>query len=88
MHIRNTLIDAAAEGARWAALADNTPAAGVERTHQLVNVALGAGTHPTVEAQYVGDLAKVTVRADVPLFGLFGSFGRIEVSAHATREHL
>ncbi|MET0782884.1 MAG: TadE/TadG family type IV pilus assembly protein, partial [Leifsonia flava] len=36
LHVRNTVIDAAAEGARYAALADNTLADGEERTRMLI----------------------------------------------------
>ena len=41
LHIRNTVLDAAAEGARVAALADNGLADGVARTTDLISVALG-----------------------------------------------
>ena len=40
--IRNTVLDAAAEGARYAALADNGLDDGVQRTRDLITAALGA----------------------------------------------
>src|SRR5262245_27245939 len=43
LHVRNTVLDAAAEGARFGALADNGPREGVRRTDELITQALGAG---------------------------------------------
>ncbi len=40
LHVRNTLIDAAASGARYGTLADRTTADARERTTQLIGVAL------------------------------------------------
>lgn len=88
IHIRNTLLDAAAEGARWAALADNAPSAGVRRTQELIASALGEGYDAAVSARYVGDLAQVQVRAALPLIGTFGPPVGLEVVSHAAREKL
>ena len=41
--IRNTLVDAAAEGARFGSLADNSAADGVARAVDLITTALGPG---------------------------------------------
>src|SRR5690606_11792968 len=41
LHVRNTLIDAAAAGARYGTLADRSPEDGVERTRRIVSGALG-----------------------------------------------
>src|SRR6187402_2071550 len=43
LHIRNTVLDAASEGARFGALGDNTLADGVVRTQDLITTALGPG---------------------------------------------
>ena len=43
VHVRNTLVDCAAEGARYAALADRTPDDGVARTRALIDASLAAG---------------------------------------------
>lgn len=90
--IRNTVLDAAAEGARFAALADNGLADGVERTSQLVTVALGPGYATDVTAAYGSYLghpaAIVTVRAPLPLIGLIGIEHGLEVEGHAAVETL
>ena len=41
LHVRNTVLDAASEGARFAALADNAPADGVARCRTLIALAIG-----------------------------------------------
>lgn len=92
LHVRNTAHDAAAEGARFGALADNVPADGAARTAALIAEAIGphyaqdvsvsGGSwrgHPTVT---------VTVRTTLPLIGLVGIDGALEVSGHAPVETL
>ena len=90
--IRNTVQDAAAEGARFAALADNGLAEGIERTTELVTVALGPGYAGDVTASYGSYLghpaAIVTVRAPLPLVGLVGIDNGLEVDGHAAVETL
>jgi Flp pilus assembly protein TadG len=41
LHVRNTVLDAAAEGARYGALADNEPADALPRTVELISTAVG-----------------------------------------------
>lgn len=92
LHIRNTVLDAAAEGARFAALADNELADGVIRTRDLISVALGPDYASDVTAStgsYLGHpAAAVTVRAPLPLIGLIGIDGGLEVVGHAAIETL
>lgn len=92
LHIRNTVLDAAAEGARVAALADNGLADGVARTVDLISAALGrnyAGDVTAATGDYLGYPAvTVTVRAPLPLVGLIGFDGGLEVAGHATLETL
>jgi hypothetical protein len=92
LHIRNTLVDAAAEGARFAALADNGLDDGAARTHDLIATALGDGYARDVVAtlgSYRGHPASiVTVRAPLPLIGLVGIDGGLEVVGHAAIETL
>ena len=92
LHIRNTVIDAAAEGARYGALADNSLADGVARTQDLITAALGADYANHVTASYGSFLGRpatvVTVRTPLPLFGLVGMADSLEVSGHAARETL
>jgi Flp pilus assembly protein TadG len=89
--VRNTLVDAAAEGARFGALADNSPRDGVERAVDLISTALGDGYAGEVTAaagSYLGQPAiVVTVRAPLPLIGLIGP-SALEVSGHAAVETL
>ena len=43
LHVRNTVLDAAAEGARYAALAGSGEHAGVARTRDLIGAAISDG---------------------------------------------
>lgn len=90
--IRNTVVDAAAEGARFGALADNSLSDGVARATDLITVALGPGYANDVRAStgsYLGHPAViVTVRAPLPLIGLVGIDDGLEVSGHAAIETL
>jgi hypothetical protein len=90
--IRNTVLDAASEGARFAALADNGLADGVERARQLVTVALGPSYAQDVTAEYGSYLghpaAIVTIRTPLPLIELVGVDHGLEVEGHAAVETL
>lgn len=92
VHVRNTVQDAASEGARWAALADSSLEAGVSRTNELIHAALGDGLDADVSAQWQTwaghPAAVVTVTAPAPVIGLFGLGFTIEVAGHASREVL
>jgi Flp pilus assembly protein TadG len=87
LHIRNTLIDAAASGARYGTLADRNSEDARARTAQLIGVALNpdfAGDVTTSESTYQGiRTLKVTVRAPLPVIGLFGPRSLLEVTGHA-----
>lgn len=92
LHVRSTLIDAAAEGARHAALADSSLPAGVERTRELITTAVGERYAANVDAglSRVGEhpVVVVTVRAPLPLIGLIGLDNTVEVSGRAALEPL
>ena len=92
LHVRNTVLDAAAEGARFAALADNGPADGVARTEQLITEAIGADYASDVRVAtgtWMGHPAvTITVRTTLPVIGLIGVGGGLEVSGHAAVEQL
>ncbi|CAN5232822.1 hypothetical protein BH11ACT4_BH11ACT4_12000 [soil metagenome] len=92
LFIRNTVVDAAAEGARFGALADNSLADGVDRATDLITTALGPSYARDVTAgtgSYLGHPAViVTVRAPLPLIGLVGIDDGLEVSGHAAIETL
>jgi Flp pilus assembly protein TadG len=92
LHVRNTVLDAAAEGSRFAALADNGPADGVARTEQLITEAIGADYATDVRVstgQWMGHPAvTITVRTTLPVIGLIGVGGALEVAGHAAVEQL
>jgi len=92
LHIRNTVLDAASEGARFAALADNGLADGTERTRDLIATALGDDYARDIDASYGRFLDEratvITVRTPLPLIGLVGIDGGLEVSGHAAVEEL
>lgn len=89
LHVRNTLTDAAAAGARYGTLSDRSPADGVERTSALIGTALGpeyAVDIRTAEKTVNGArLLEITVRAPLPVIGLIGPGDGIEVTGHAAR---
>lgn len=90
LHVRATLVDCAAEGARYAAQAGHRPADGVERTRLLASQAVSSGYARDVTAvrTVVGgvDLVEVTVRAPFPVVGLVGPSGELVVRGHALVE--
>ena len=90
LHIRNTVLDAAAEGARYAALADSGLGQGAERSRDLITAALGPGYAADVTADYTAVAGQPGVRvrvvAPLPLFGLFGVADGLEVEGHAVVE--
>lgn len=90
--VRNTVLDAASEGARYATLIGNAPADGAARAAELIRTALGpdyAGDVDAVIGTQLGVPAiVVTVRAPLPVLGLIGPTGGIEVAGHAPLETL
>lgn len=88
IYVRNTLLDAASEGARFAALADVQPNDGVQRTKTLIEAALGQAYAGEVTVEANGDLIEVRVRAKLPLVGFLGFDRTLEVTGHAARESL
>lgn len=87
VHVRNTLIDAAASGARYGTLADRSPGDARARTAQLIGLALNPGFAADVsssESTYEGiRTLKMTVRAPLPVIGLLGPGSLLEVTGHA-----
>ncbi|MFP3578303.1 TadE family protein [Arthrobacter sp. fls2-241-R2A-200] len=87
LHVRNTLIDAAASGARYGALADRTSADASARAGTLIAAALNPDYAQDIESSEVtvGGVRtiEVTVRAPLPVIGLLGPSGTLEVKGHA-----
>ncbi|SDQ08453.1 TadE family protein [Quadrisphaera sp. DSM 44207] len=92
LHVRNTLTDSVAEGARFGALADRGPADGAERARELIRASLADGYAAQVSAGYaqVGGLSTVEVTATtaLPVLGLLGPAGSLTVSGHGALEVL
>ena len=76
LHVRNTLIDAAASGARYGTLADRGAADAQERAANLIGTALNgefAQDISTAEVTFQGlRTLEVTIRAPMPVIGLIG----------------
>jgi len=90
LHVRTMLTDAAAEGARYAALHGSDLAAGEERAAELIAMTLPASYAEHVDAGYdtYGEVAlvTVTVSAPLPVLGLLGPGGTIVVTGRAVDE--
>ncbi len=90
LHVRNTVLDAASEGARFGALAGAGAGAAATRTRELIVAALGEDYARGVSAR-IGELngqptTIVTARTPLPLLGLLGFEGGLEVRGHAAVE--
>lgn len=86
MHIRVTLVDAAAEGARYAGLRDATPAEAIAHTEALIDAAVGEGYADRVVTEQHGGHVVVRIQAPLPLIGPLGIPGTLEVQASAPIE--
>ncbi len=90
IHVRNTLVACAAEGARLAANADRGLADGAARTRQLIATALSPRLAQDVVATTrtgpAGPEVQVQVTASLPLVGLAGPARTLTVVAHAVEE--
>ena len=75
-HVRSTLISAAAEGARVAAMMNSDLDAGIERTQTLLRANMAGAAVQSVTAQrHIREglpVVTVDVVADLPLIGFFG----------------
>ena len=91
LHIRNTLIACASEGARYGARADRAPEDGVARARQLIRASLADryADDVSADATTVGGVAVVEVRvsAPLPVLGLLGPDRVLRVGAHAFAEN-
>ena len=90
LHVRNTLVAAAAEGARLGAAADRGPNDAAERTRQLIGEALSERFAGGVTAAEVdspaGPVVQVEVRATLPVVGFAGPARALTVQGHALEE--
>jgi hypothetical protein len=76
LHVRNTLISCASEGARLGARAGSSPSAGAARTRELIAASLSSRFARDVTADVVLDgdvrVVAVRVRAPLPVLGPLG----------------
>jgi hypothetical protein len=90
MHVRNTLVACAAEGARHAANADRDLADGEARTTALIAESLSPRFGDGITSRYVSaggvQLVEIEVTTTLPLFGLLGVDRALTVSGHAVEE--
>ena len=90
LHTRNTLISCASEGARLGARADAVPGHGVSRTQALITASLSAqfARNVTSREAVVGGVRVVEVRvvAPLPVIGLLGPDGRLDLVGRAFLE--
>jgi Flp pilus assembly protein TadG len=92
LHIRNSMVAAASEGARYAATVDRGPPDGAERTRELIESSLADRFADDVTASqtevdgYPGVV--VDVDAKVPTLGLWGPAVTLHVSGHAVEERM
>lgn len=91
LHVRATLADAAAEGARHASLVGADASVGVARTRELIVTALGPGYAERVSASTASvagvETIEIRVAAPLPMLGLVGPIA-LEVTGHAPLESL
>ncbi|HEU0040971.1 MAG TPA: TadE family protein [Jiangellaceae bacterium] len=90
IHVRNTLVACAAEGARHAANADRGLAEGEARTAALIGSALSPSLAGEVRSRTVSvngvQMVEITVTTTLPLFGLLGVDRGLTVVGHAVEE--
>ena len=90
LHVRNTLISCASEGARLGARADSSPGAGAARTRELITASLSwrFAQDVTADVELDGDVrvVAVRVRAPLPVLGVLGPAGGFDLVGRAFLE--
>jgi Flp pilus assembly protein TadG len=90
LHVRNTLVAAAAEGARYGANGDRDAADAVARTQEVIASSLSPGFVGEVTAGYEDvdgvPTVVVQVRTTLPLVGWLGPSRGLVVQGHALDE--
>ena len=90
LHIRNTLIACASEGARYGARADREPGDGVARAQQLIRASLADRYADDVTASTTSaggvSVVRLRVLAPLPLLGPLGPDRTLDVQARAFAE--
>jgi Flp pilus assembly protein TadG len=90
LYVRNTLVSAAGEGARFAAAADRSPEDGAQHARLLIRQTLPDSYADQVLAGYTivdgVQTVEVEVRASLPVFGWLGPSGALRITGHAMEE--
>ena len=90
LHVRNTLVSCASEGARYAANADRTLDDGAARARQCITSSLRASYAEDIRAELTDQdglpTVEVTVRAPLPLVAFAGPSRALVVHGHALQE--
>ncbi len=91
LYVRNTLISAASEGARYGARADAQPGDGVARTEALITSSLSSTFAQDISAARSVTAAgvrvvEIRVTAPLPVIGPLGPAGALTVSGRAFSE--
>ena len=91
LHIRNTMVSCASEGARHAARVGSSPEQGVARTEDLIRRAVSDGYADDVSASVEQtpdgvEVVVVRVRAPLPVLGPLGPDGALDVTGRAFLE--
>lgn len=91
LHVRNTLVSCASEGARYGARAGSSPEQGAGRARELITTSLSArysdGVSTRVETTGGGvEVLVVDVSAPVPVVGPLGPADGLEVRGRAFLE--
>ncbi|MCU1593475.1 MAG: pilus assembly protein TadE [Frankiales bacterium] len=87
LHVRNVMVSAAAEGARFGAAADREPGDGAERARSAIEDALGATIARSMDCAAVpgGDLdgaPVVDIRCTGPMPIVFLPTGQVTITVH------
>lgn len=90
LHVRNTMVAAASDGARSAAMLDADPAAAERRAREVVRTTLADRFADDVSARWTTSdgvaVVEVRMRASVPPLGLWGPAVDLEAVGHAVRQ--
>lgn len=90
LHVRNTLVQCAVEGARYGARADVDPSAAVPRAQELIRgfatESYAGGVSSQVTTVDGVEVVEVTVHAPLPVIGTLGPPGALTVQGRAYRE--
>lgn len=89
-HVRNTMVAAASEGARFGAAVDSRPADGARRARRLISTSIADRYAKDVDAVQIvrggQPMVVVTAATTVPALGLGGPGIAVSVRGHAPKE--